>query len=421
MKILNKSKHFDAIQSIQKKLLGKKLTYKEIYNLMDKISKNNLGDILTTYFVAASFKVGFNDDELYEFTKAMVETGTKIKLDGIIADKHSIGGVAGTRTTLIVVPIIAEAGFKIPKTSSRAITTPAGTADVMEVMANVTFTPNQIQKIVDETGACIVWGGHLGIAPADDKIIDIEEELSFESFDKIIVSIMAKKVAMSINHLILDIPLGSTMKIKHSKDAEKVETKFKKIAKKFNINIKVDINEINEPAGRGIGPLLEARDALYVLEQKKDRPIHLENKAIRLAVQLLELCYKTAKIDKDPEIEIRKILTSGRALKKFQQIVHAQGGIRNVSSDKLKIKANRANINSNNYGKIKKVNNYNLNMIAKLLGAPKDKQAGVYLYKRIGEQVDKNETILTLYSHETYKIKEAQVTLENFPIYEISK
>ena len=232
---------------------------------------------------------------------------------------------------------------------------------------------------------------------------------------------MAKKIAVSTNHLVLDLPIGSTMKIRHSKDADKIQAKFKVIAKKFNINIKIDINEINEPAGRGIGPLLEARDALYVLEQKKDRPIHLENKAIRLAVQLLELCYKTAKIDKDPEIEIRKILTSGRALKKFQQIVHAQGGIRNVSSDKLKIKANRANINSNNYGKIKKVNNYNLNMIAKLLGAPKDKQAGVYLYKRIGEQVDKNETILTLYSHETYKIKEAQVTLENFPIYEISK
>lgn len=421
MKILNQSKHFDAIQSIQKKLLGKKLSYKEIYNLMDKISKNNLGDILTTYFIAASFKEGFNDDELYEFTKAMVETGTKMKFDGIIADKHSIGGIAGTRTTLIVVPLIAEAGFKIPKTSSRAITTPAGTADVMEIMAKVTFTPNQIKKIVDETGGCIVWGGHLGIAPADDKIIDIEEELSFESFDKIIVSIIAKKVAMSVNHLILDMPIGSSMKIKHSKDAEKVEAKFKKIAKKFNINIKVDINEISEPAGCGIGPYLEARDALFVLEQKKDRPIFLEKKAIKLATQLLEMCYKTSNIEKDAEKEIREILTSGRALKKFKQIVHAQGGIKNISSNNLKINANQINISSNIYGKIKKVNNYNLNMIAKLLGAPNDKQAGVYLYKRITDKINKNEKLLTLYSSEPYKIKEAKETLKNFPIYEIAK
>ena len=421
MKTSDEIKHLDAVKSIQKKLLGKKLNYKEIYNLMDNIGRDKLGDILTTYFIAASFKEGFSNEEIYQFTKAMVETGTKIEFDGIVADKHSTGGIAGTRTTLIIVPIIAEAGFKIPKTSSRAITSPAGTADVMEVMADVTFTPNQIKKIVSEVGGCIVWGGHLGIAPADDVLINIEEELSFESFDKIIVSIMAKKIAVSTNHLVLDLPIGSTMKIRHSKDADKIQAKFKVIAKKFNINIKIDINEINEPAGRGIGPLLEARDALYVLEQKKDRPIHLENKAIRLATQLLELCYKTAKIDKDPEAEIRKILTSGRALNKFRQIVHAQGGIKNISSDKLKIKANRANINSNNYGKIKKVNNYNLNMIAKLLGAPKDIQAGIYLYKRIGDQVDKKETLLTLFSHELYKIKEAQVTLENFPIYEISK
>ncbi len=421
MKTSDEIKHLDAVKSIQKKLLGKKLNYKEIYNLMDNIARDKLGDILTTYFIAASFKEGFSNEEIYQFTKAMVDTGTKIEFDGIVADKHSTGGVAGTRTTLIIVPIIAESGFKIPKTSSRAITSPAGTADVMEVMADVTFTPNQIKKIVSEVGGCIVWGGHLGIAPADDVLIDIEEELSFESFDKIIVSIMAKKIAVSTNHLVLDLPIGSTMKIRHSKDADKIQSKFKVIAKKFNINIKIDINEINEPAGCGIGPLLEARDALYVLEQKKDRPIHLENKAIRLATQLLELCYKTAKIEKDPEVEIRKILTSGRALNKFRQIVYAQGGIKNISSDKLKIKANRQNINSVNYGKIKKVNNYNLNMIAKLLGAPKDKQAGVYLYKRIGDKVDKNETLFTLFSHELYKIKEAQVTLENFPIYEISK
>ena len=421
MKTSDEIKHLDAVKSIQKKLLGKKLNYKEIYNLMDNIARDKLGDILTTYFIAASFKEGFSNEEIYQFTKAMVDTGTKIEFDGIVADKHSTGGVAGTRTTLIIVPIIAESGFKIPKTSSRAITSPAGTADVMEVMADVTFTPNQIKKIVSEVGGCIVWGGHLGIAPADDVLIDIEEELSFESFDKIIVSIMAKKIAVSTNHLVLDLPIGSTMKIRHSKDADKIQSKFKVIAKKFNINIKIDINEINEPAGCGIGPLLEARDALYVLEQKKDRPIHLENKAIRLATQLLELCYKTAKIEKDPEVEIRKILTSGRALNKFRQIVYAQGGIKNISSDKLKIKANRQNINSVNYGKIKKVNNYNLNMIAKRLGAPKDKQAGVYLYKRIGDKVDKNETLFTLFSHELYKIKEAQVTLENFPIYEISK
>src|SRR3989344_1587070 len=160
MKTSEEIKHIDAVKSIQKKLLGKKLTYKEIYNLMDKIGNDKLGDVLTTYFIAASFKEGFTIDELYQFTKAMVKTGTTIKFDGIVADKHSTGGIAGTRTTLIIVPIIVEAGFKIPKTSSRAITSPAGSADVMEVLADVTFTPTQVKKIVDKVGGCIVWGGH---------------------------------------------------------------------------------------------------------------------------------------------------------------------------------------------------------------------------------------------------------------------
>ncbi|MEX1052288.1 MAG: thymidine phosphorylase [Patescibacteria group bacterium] len=420
MKESDELKHIAAVKSIQKQLVGKKLTYKEIYNLMDTIGKNKLGDVLTTYFIASSFKEGFDIEELYLFTKAMVETGTKIDFKGIVADKHSIGGIAGTRTTLIIVPIIAEAGFKIPKTSSRAITSPAGSADVMEVLADVTFTPKQIKKIVDSVGGCIVWGGHLGIAPADDVIIGIEEELSFESFDKIIISIMAKKVAVSTNHLVLDLPMGSTMKVKRTKDAEKIENKFKAIAKKFNINIKVDMNEIREPAGNGIGPILEAKDALYVLEQKVNRPIPLENKAIKLAKQLLEICYKTAKINKDPEKEIREILTSGRALKKFREIVEAQNGIKNISSDKLIIKSNKKDVKSENYGKINRVNNYNLNMIAKLLGAPEDKQAGIYLYKRIGDKVSKKDRLYTLYSTEKFRIKEAEVSLENFPIYEIS-
>ena len=157
---------------------------------MDEIAKERLGDVLTTYFVAAGFKDGFSSDELYYLTKAMVETGTVLDFKGIVADKHSIGGVAGTRTTMIVVPIVTAVGFLMPKTSSRAITSPAGTADVMEILAKVNFTPEQIKKIVNDVGGCIVWGGHLGIAPADDVIIRIEEPLSFESFDKIIVSIM---------------------------------------------------------------------------------------------------------------------------------------------------------------------------------------------------------------------------------------
>lgn len=411
--------HLHAVKAIQKKLMGKKLTYKEIFNLMDEIGHHKLSDILTTYFVAASFKEGFSEDELYHFTRAMVETGTQLKFDGIVADKHSTGGVSGTRTTMILVPIIAAAGFKIPKTSSRAITTPAGTADVMETIADVNFTPSKVEHIVNTTNGCIVWNGHLGVAPADDVIIRVEEPLSFESFDKVIVSIMAKKIAVSTNHLILDIPVGKTMKIVHFSDAEKVANKFRKICDKFGIKVIVDVNEMLEPAGRGIGPYLEARDVLYVLEQKTDRPLNLEAKALRLAGKLLDICFEDAGIKKNGEDEARRILSEGLALKKFLQIVEAQNGDGTLNSDTFKTKATKTEIISDASGKIKNINNYNLNSIAKLLGAPKDKYAGIYLLKKLDEKVEANEPIMEFYTCDSHLIEEAKVTLQNFPIYEI--
>ena len=188
-----------AINAIRKKLIGKTLTYKEIYSVMDQIAKKRLGDILTTYFAASGYSKGFTNQELYYLTKAMVETGERLHFKGIVADKHSIGGVPGTRTTLIVVPIVAAAGFTIPKSSSRAITTPDGTADDMEVLAPVKLSKEKIFDVVKKTNGCIVWGGSFNIAPADDVIIKVEEVLLFESYDKILISIMAKKVLRSLS------------------------------------------------------------------------------------------------------------------------------------------------------------------------------------------------------------------------------
>ncbi|MEK9169469.1 MAG: thymidine phosphorylase [Patescibacteria group bacterium] len=408
-----------AIEAIQKKLLGKKLTYPEIYAVMDEIAQEKLSDVLTTYFVASSFKEGYTPQELFYFTKAMVETGNKLKFKGLVADKHSVGGIAGTRTTMIIVPIIAAAGFKIPKISSRAITTPAGTADVMEAVAKVEFTPKEITKIVNEVGGCIAWNGKLGIAPADDIIIRVEEPLSFESFDKIIISVMAKKIAAGTTHLVLDIPIGKTAKIHRFSDGEEVAKKFKNLAERFGIKVICDVNETLEPAGRGIGPILEVRDVLYVLEQKTDRPLRLEAKSVRLAGELLDLCYKEKKINKNGEDEARKILESGTALTKFQEIVKNQGGVHKITSDSLELAKNKFDVRSSTSGKIKDINNHNLHTVAKILGAPNDKKAGIYLLKKLDHSVNRNESIFILYSDDKYRLKEAEATLKNLPIFKI--
>jgi AMP phosphorylase len=424
MNNFNEDKIILAKKSIQKKLIGKKLTSREIFNIIDLISQKKLSTTLIAYFAAASFKGGFSDDELYFFIKAMVESGSKMHFSGIVADKHSIGGLAGTRTTLIVVPIIAAAGFKIPKISSRAITTPAGTADVMEVFAKVDFSLSYVEKIVNKIGGCVVWNNKMGIAPADDIIIRVEEELNFESFDKIIISILAKKVAAASNHVVLDIPYGPTMKVRRLTDAQLIYEKFVKLGKRFGIKIAGHINYAFEPAGFGVGPALEARDALLVLEQKENRPFALEEKATILAGKLLDLCLIDSpklnnKINKKGIDWAKEILRSGDALRKFRQIVAAQGGDSSFSSNQLVLGKNKKEIVSPKSGRIHRVNNHNLNIIAKILGAPKVKEAGIYLLKKTNDWVRKDEPIFIFYSSSRHLIKEAEETLLNFPIYEI--
>lgn len=409
-----------AIEAIKKKLTGGELSYREIFSIMDEISNNRLGPVLTTYFAAAGFTEGFSDEELYFLTKAMVETGPILHFHGIVADKHCVGGVAGTRTTMIVVPIIAAAGYQIPKTSSRAITSPAGTADTMEVLSPVTFVPRQIERMVDRVGGCIVWGGHVGLAPADDIIIQVEQPLAFESFDKIIVSIMAKKVASGATHLVLDVPVGKTMKVQHEKDAQLIKRKFTLLAKKFGIDVFVDINSIRENAGRGVGPTLEARDVLMVLEQHVSRSIPLEDKAVRLAGELITLCRKGHSTSHASGEEIaRNLLASGKALVKMREIIKIQGGDPDVSSDRIHLSHLTHELKSARAGVVKSIENHQITVICRILGCPHDKRAGLFLNSKLDETVDKNDILCTLYSSDEWRMKEAIETLKNVHIYTI--
>lgn len=407
-----------AQKIIQRKLIGKQLSYREIYHLIDLISKQEISDILIAYFTAASFTNKFSDKEIFYLIRAMVETGNKLSFKGIIADKHSTGGVAGTRTSPIIVAIVAAAGFKIPKISSRAITTPAGTADVMEVLAKVDLKVKEIESIINNVGGCLVWNGEMRIAPADDIIIRVEKELMFESFDKVIISILAKKIASGANTVILDIPYGRDLKIKKKDEAKLILNKFINLGKKFGIDIVGEISETNSPLGRGIGPALEAREVLKILEQKADRSLALEKKAINLAGTLLNLCYqKQNKFNLNGYQIAKEILTSGKALKKFKEIVKSQYGNPKIQSDDIILAKYKSLIKSKKKGKISQANIYNLSNIAKVLGAPQIKTAGIYLYKNVNDQVLMNEPIMEFYSEKKENLGIAQKILKKYPIF----
>lgn len=411
----------EAIEAIKKKLKGKELSSREIFALMDEIGHKRLGPVLTTYFAAAGFSQGFTNEELYYLTKAMVDTGKKLTFDGIVADKHSIGGLAGVRTTMIIVPIVAAAGFKIPKTSSRAITTAAGTADTMEVLAPVNHPQEKIRRIVNEIGGCIVWAGHLGLAPADDVIIQVEKPLAIESYDKIIVSVMAKKIAVGSTHIIIDVPLGPFMKVRHKEDAQFIGQKFHYLAERFKIKLIVDVNRTLEPGGFGIGPVLETDDVLAVLMRAENRPRQLEKRALRLAGKLLDICFIDVKGEKRGKGRkvAQDLLDSGKALAKLREIVKAQGGSPDFSRKKLKFAKQKHELKTKKEGIVKMIDTKQINTVARVLGSPTDKQAGIKLRKQLGDKVEKNDILLTLYSSSKWRLQEGRETLAQLPIFYI--
>ncbi|OQB44492.1 MAG: Pyrimidine-nucleoside phosphorylase [Parcubacteria group bacterium ADurb.Bin159] len=390
------ARHPVSLKAIRKKLLGERLTYKEIYSIVSDIVEYRLDEVEIAFFIASAFAhKNFSQKEIYYLTKAMALTGPTFNFGRKVADKHSIGGLPGNRITPIIVGIIGSFNICIPKTSSRAITSAAGTADTFEVLAPVTFKAKEIYNLVKKYNACLVWGGEK-IAPADDRIIKVCYRLGIEPYSKMVVSIMAKKVAMGVKYLVLDIPVGKTTKITTYKKAEEIKELFENLAQRFKIKTKVVIHRAKGPIGRGIGPVLEARDILRVLEQKENRPKDLEKKAVELSGELLELIGRARK--GEGRALALNSLKNGKALLKIREIIKAQGGDPNITSDKINLSNYKCNFLSTKTGKIIDINNKDLVELCRILGAPFRTQAGVYLDKTIGEKVKKGETLCTLYA-----------------------
>ncbi|MEI6849731.1 MAG: thymidine phosphorylase family protein, partial [archaeon] len=386
---------------ISKKMFGKELTKKEIYAIIEDISTNSLTEAEVSYFILGVYSKGMNFRETLDLTEAMYKTGrvlnwgSKLK----VVDKHCIGGIPGNRTTPIVVSICAAAGLTMPKTSSRAITSAAGTADTIATLARVDFPIADLKKIVAKTGACLAWGGSLGMAPADDKLIRIERLLDLDPESQLIASILSKKIAAGSRYVLIDIPCGDGAKVSKS-EALKLKSKFESVCKHFKLKVKVMLTDGSQPIGNGMGPVLEMIDVLKVLK-RDNSPLDLENKSLLLAGEILEMVGTVAK--GKGKARAKEILDSGKAYKKFEEIISAQGK-KNVVLKPAKF---YKNIISSKSGKLKKINNHDINHIARLLGCPTDKSSGVYIYKHVNEKVIAKEKLLTLYSESDAKLKGA--------------
>lgn len=388
----------DSVSSIKKKLDDIELEEDELRTIVHDINEDRLNDVELAAYVCGIYTNGLSQEETMHLTECMAEAGEIIEWDdSLIADKHSIGGVAGNRVTPIVIPIVAAAGIKIPKTSSRAVTSPAGTADTMEVLCDVEFSIDEIRDIVRQTNGCMVWGGSMNLSPVDDKIIRAETPLSVDPPGQIIASVLSKKRSAGSTHVVIDIPYGEGSKVESLSAARELAEDFNRVGDHLGLQLECTITRGSQPIGRGIGPVLEARDILRVLTG--DGPEELTLKSLRIASILLELCGSDA--------DATAILESGRAFEKFREIIDAQGGDPSIDSDDLVPGEKTAVVEADRSGIVTHVNNRLISEIARRAGAPRDKRAGLYLLRREGDAVKEGERLFTIHAETNDKLEDA--------------
>jgi putative thymidine phosphorylase len=377
---------------IRNKLDGDSLTKEHFLAIIRDVLAFRYSNIELTAFVIACSKQHLNEEEILYLTEAMIETGERINWGlPLVLDKHCIGGVPGNRTTMIVVPIIAAFGLPIPKTSSRAITSPSGTADAMETVANVQLSLEQMKSLVHQEKACIAWGGSLYLAPVDDILISVERPLNLDSEGQMVASILSKKRAAGSNRLILDIPVGIHTKARSQEDGRRLTRLFEQIGEKIGMKVRAVLTDGSQPVGRGIGPYLEAQDVLQILRREPEAPLDLREKSLLLAGELLEFSGEVEKCK--GKAMAQEILDSGKALKKFQRIVEKQGGQKKLSAAPF-----QADQISPAAGKVISIHNQKIAKVAKLAGAPQDSRAGVYLHAKMGDKVQKGQAIYTIFA-----------------------
>lgn len=387
---------------IRKKLDGKTLNQKEIDQIVKDIVADNLSDIEMTYFVAACFNHGMTDQETVHLTESIVNNGSHLQFPHkIVVDKHCIGGVPGNRITMLIVPIITAAGLIMPKTSSRAITSPAGTADTVETLCSVTIPARRLKRIVEKVGGFMIWGGSVDLAAADDRMIRVRHPMNLDPEGMLLASIMAKKKSVGATHVLIDIPIGPEVKTPSRKQAEHLKTKFEKIGALLGMKVCVLITDGTQPIGKGIGPNLEAIDVMLTIQNHSQGSPDLRKKAIYEAGVLFEMTGKTKKGQGQALAE--KIFSSGKAAKQMMRIIEAQGKKRTLP------KKGRYSftVTAPKKGIITAIHNKTVSHIARLAGAPEDKGAGLWIEKKIGDRVEKGNLLFTIYAENKTRLQEA--------------
>ncbi len=405
-----------SLDFIKKKLDKQVLDEGEISAIITDLMQERLSDVELSVFISAIYSNGLNMEETIGLTNAIYNSGDKLSFEGNAISEHGIGGVAGDRVSMLIVPIIASLDLKIPKTATRAISSASGTADCMEVLASVSFNATQIKSIVDKTNGCIVWGGAINIATADDKLIRIRRPLRLDPESLLLSSIIAKKKAEGATHILLDIPSGRGSKVETVEEARKLAQSFRILGSKIGLNLDVIITDGSNPVSNTVGPLLEAKTVLEELENKKHST--LSEKSLLMSARILQMV-KGTNLEDGYRIAKHQLF-SGKALEKFMEIVEAQNG-KKIQSEELKPGEFTTVIKSKKEGRVNHVDSAAISKICRFLGAPEDKKAGMILKIKAGENVEEEQEIAELFSSSKQKLDDALAQWDKTAVIEVEE
>jgi thymidine phosphorylase len=383
----------DSMSYVRGKLYGKAFTERGANDIIRDISAGRYSDIQLSAYVTACAASNLSLDETIHITRAMVDVGRHIKWGPgrIIVDKHCVGGLPGNRTTPIVVAIVAANGLTMPKTSSRAITSPAGTADTMETLTEVNLDFDRMRDVVDQHGGCLAWGGSVSLSPSDDIIIRVERALDLDSEGQLVASVISKKVAAGSTHVLIDIPVGPTAKVRSAELAERLAMQLTLTGAALGLTVRTILTDGSQPVGVGIGPALEARDLLAVLQNQPESSQELRRRALALAAVLLEMG-EACEVGGGMALAVRT-LDSGLAWQKFQAICDAQGGMKIPP-----VAAHTRTLLAPRRGVVAMLNNRVISRLASLAGAPNAPAAGISMHVRLGDVVDFGQPLMTLHA-----------------------
>lgn len=382
----------ESIACVRQRIYGHRLNAAALNHIVEDVVAGRYTDVHLAAFLTATAALPFDEDETYFLTKAMVDAGDRLSWpSAIVVDKHCVGGLPGNRTTPIIVAIAAACGLTMPKTSSRAITSPAGTADTMETLTRVDLDLEAMHRVVAAEGGCLAWGGAVCLSPADDIFIGVERALDIDTEGQLIASVLSKKIAAGATHVVLDIPVGPTAKVRSAAAAERLAATLQAVAARFGLVTRCVQTDGMQPVGRAIGPALEARDVIAVLTSAPDAPCDLRDRALTLAGVVLELGMAASEGGGRELAE--RTLADGKAWTKFRQICDAQGGMTTPPVAKL-----THPIVATHSGRITRIDNRRIARLAKLAGAPDAPAAGLLLHVRVGDRIIAGQPLLTLHA-----------------------